>query len=283
VLDYANITPWVGVLYTPSIRYDGKYVTDPYDDHVPNLDTYYDWMRGYIDSLLQIDSPVRISMLYNTITADSDSVYMAFDVVAESDMSYNSTMRVFVSEWKHRYPYPTGPRLHAFREWLKDDLPDSVGWSFGPMTAGDSLHFELAYEIASEYRADRVVTNIFIQRNGTRKVQQSWRGEPTEALAGVEVVDIPDGAVLGRNAPNPFVGKTNISFNVKTPGRVRVGVYTLTGRLVTELADEHAEVGSHSVAWDGKDRHGRDVASGIYYYVLDTEAGRQVGKMTRLR
>jgi hypothetical protein len=119
---------------------------------------------------------------------------------------------------------------------------------------------------------------------GTSKIQQGWSGIPLpEDLSSVEVVDIPDNAILGRSSPNPFLGKTNISFNVKRPGKVSLGVYTLTGRLVTELMNGYAEVGPQSVAWDGKDRFGQDVASGVYYYILETENASHAGKMIRLR
>jgi len=282
VYDYAGVEPWTTSLYTPSMRYDGKYLGDPSDFNT--YAEYYAWVRSTFDSLLTVPSPVRIDVVYNTITADSDSVYVGFDVVVEDDMAFNTTMRVAVTESLYRYPFPVGKHQDAFREWLKDDLPDSVGWSFGPMVAGDSMHYDLAYYIDPEYRADRVVTNIFIQRNGTRKMQQGWTGKPVpEDLSGVDIVQTPEDAVLGRISPNPFIGNTNISFNVKRPGKVSLGVYTLTGRLVTELVNGYAEVGPQSVAWDGKDRFGRDVASGVYYYILETENASQAGKMIRLR
>ncbi len=284
VYDYAGVAPWYTSLYTPSMRYDGKYIRDPYDDEVPSTTTYFKWMRGYFDSLLTIDSPVRIEVPYHEITPDSDSVYVSFDIVVEDTMNFNSTMRVGVTEWRHRYSYPVGPHDDCFREWLKDDLPDSVGWSFGPMYPGHTMHFEMAYAIPSEYRADRVVTNIFIQRNGTRKMQNAWNAQPDPwSAAGVDVVEVPEDAIMGRISPNPFVGKTNISFNVKKPGRVSLSVYTLTGRLVNELVNGHAEVGPQSVVWDGKDKQGNDVASGVYYYILETENASHAGKMIRLR
>jgi len=152
------------------------------------------------------------------------------------------------------------------------------------MFPGKTMHFEMAYEIVSDYRADRVVTNMFIQRNGTRKMQQGWSGIPVpDTQSGVDVVQVPEDAILGRSSPNPFTGSTNISFNVKRPGTVSLGVYTLEGRLVTELVNGHAEVGPQSVGWDGKDRFGHDVASGVYYYILETENTSQAGKMIRLR
>jgi len=284
VYDYAGVEPWTTSLYTPSMRYDGKWIADP-SDGFPTYDDYYAWVRSTFDSLLTIPSPCRFDVDYYTISADSDSVYLGFDLVVEDDMNFNTTMRVAVQESLNRYPYPVGRHRDVFREWVKDDLPDSVGWSFGPMLAGMSMRFDVAYEIVSEYKPDRIQTSIFIQRNGTRKMQQGWfaRHPAPNTLSGVDVVTVPEDAVLGRSSPNPFLGKTNISFNMKKPGKVSLGVYTLEGRLVTELVNGYAEVGPQSVAWDGKDRHGHDVASGVYYYILETENASQAGKMIRLR
>jgi flagellar hook assembly protein FlgD len=101
-------------------------------------------------------------------------------------------------------------------------------------------------------------------------------------ISGVEVADIPE-VVLNRNVPNPFSSKTSISYSMKTDGKARLAVYTLTGRLVKNLVDGYVEPGSHSASWDGRDNLGNEVASGVYYYRLESESGFQVGKMTLLR
>jgi hypothetical protein len=274
---YAGSPPWGASLYVPSFRFDGKYILDPSD--VADTTAWNDFVRGTLDSLLAIPSPIRIDVDYNFITPDSDSVYVSFDVVAEDDASYNMTLYMVVNEWRHRYPIPTGRHDHAFRAFV----PDNDGEPIDPMSQGDSLHFEWAYEVDPEYRADRVVTNIFIQRNGTKKMIQGWRALPEPASgAGVEVADIP-GVRLGGSVPNPFSTETTISYNLQSAGTVRLEVYTLSGRLVRTLVDRPIGAGSHQVVWDGKDSRGRDVGSGVYYYRLDAGTGVRAGKMILLR
>ena len=279
-MDYAGVAPWDTSLYTPSLRYDGKYIRDP-SDGFATYPEWSAWMRGTLDSLLAIPSPLRIDVWYNYFSPDSDSVYVGFDLVAEDDANFNMTLRAGVTDYQ-RSAFPTGKWRHNFRRWSKDDLPDSVGWSLGPMFVGDSRHFETAYEVDDSWNP-QMSTFIFVQRNGTRKMQQGWWGEPTIPFAGVAAVDGDDRVKLGRNVPNPFTGSTNISYSIRSPGEVRLGVYTLTGRLVAELVNGYAEVGPHSVAWDGRDRFGREVASGVYYYVLEADKARQAGKMILLR
>ena len=47
---------------------------------------------------------------------------------------------------------------------------------------------------------------------------------------------------------------------------VRLGIYDLQGRLVRRLVDGHLPAGSHGIVWDGRDRSGRTVGSGVYLY-----------------
>jgi hypothetical protein len=274
---YSGVPPWTSFYYVPSFRFDGKYIKDPSD--VADTTAWNSFIRNTLDSLLTIPSPIRIDVDYNYITPDSDSVYVGFDVVAEDDANFNMTLYMVVNEWRHRYPYPVGANDHAFREFI----PDNAGYAVGPMVSGDSLHFEWSYVVDPEYRADRVVTNIFIQRNGNRKIQQGWRALPEPAPgAGIDVVD-GSGVRLGRNMPNPFRTETTISYNVRSPDRVRLDVYTLSGRLVRRLVDRSVGVGWHQATWDGKDDRGRDVASGVYYYRVHAEDDVQAGKMILLR
>jgi len=274
---YSGSPPWGSSLYVPSFRFDGKYILDPSD--VPDTTVWNGFVRNTLDSLLAIPSPIRIAVQHNYITADSDSVYVSFDVIAEEDANFNMTLYMVVNEWRHRYPIPVGPHDHAFRQFV----PDNNAYALGSMLQGDSLHFEWDYAVDPEYRADRVVTNIFIQRNGTKKIQQGWRALPEPASnSGVDVADV-SGMRLGRNVPNPFSTETAISYNMRSPGKVRLEVYTLTGRLVRTLVDRSVDAGSHRATWDGKDGRGRDVGSGVYYYRIDIEKDTQAGKMILLR
>ena len=49
------------------------------------------------------------------------------------------------------------------------------------------------------------------------------------------------------------------------------------------LVDGQMSAGVHSVVWDGKDSHGRAVASGAYIYRLRSNEGVETRRMTLLR
>ena len=81
--------------------------------------------------------------------------------------------------------------------------------------------------------------------------------------------DEPGGALL-QNAPNPFNPGTSIRFELYQSDRARISIYDVKGRLVTQLLDAVLPRGRHEVAWKGDDARGARVASGIYYYRLET-------------
>jgi hypothetical protein len=88
---------------------------------------------------------------------------------------------------------------------------------------------------------------------------------------------------LAQNRPNPFNPTTLIEFNTPSPGRARLVVYDLAGRLVRELVNEVMIAGKHSARWSGEDSRGRAVGSGIYWYRLETGGLSSERRMVLLR
>jgi len=79
------------------------------------------------------------------------------------------------------------------------------------------------------------------------------------------------------NYPNPFAASTRMSFRLPSEEQVSLGVYDGAGRLVAILVDEVLGAGLQGAEWDGRDRSGDEVGSGIYFAKL------QVGERTRVR
>lgn len=66
--------------------------------------------------------------------------------------------------------------------------------------------------------------------------------------------------------PNPAPGATRIGFQVPTTSNVEIKIFDVSGREVTTLQSGRVEAGAHNVDWNGTDRDGHMVASGVYYY-----------------
>ncbi len=101
---------------------------------------------------------------------------------------------------------------------------------------------------------------------------------------GIEDISEAGAAELHMSAfPNPANGGTALSFSLPSRVDVRLSVYDITGRLVAELDAGSREAGPHTVPWDGRDRSGAKVASGIYLCRLDAGDYHAAGKVTVLR
>lgn len=88
-------------------------------------------------------------------------------------------------------------------------------------------------------------------------------------------------ALMGPSFPNPAGARSTIAFSLSAPGRVTVGVYDISGRLVTTLMDGPAPAGMSSVTWDLAD--GGGVASGIYVYRIESLGESVSGKIVVMR
>lgn len=70
--------------------------------------------------------------------------------------------------------------------------------------------------------------------------------------------------------PNPFVRSTEVSFALGQERSVRVSVIDVGGRVVKALFEGPAPSGRTALRWDGRDNAGSNVASGIYFFRLES-------------
>ncbi|KAA3636214.1 MAG: T9SS C-terminal target domain-containing protein [Calditrichaeota bacterium] len=94
---------------------------------------------------------------------------------------------------------------------------------------------------------------------------------------------LPDDFSLSQNYPNPFNPSTSIQLSLPAKSDVRLTVYDILGREVSILVDKELSAGSYSVVWDGKDKTGTAVASGVYLYSLVTDKYSESRKMILLK
>ncbi len=75
---------------------------------------------------------------------------------------------------------------------------------------------------------------------------------------------VPTDFSLNQNYPNPFNSSTMISYQLRTNAHIDISVYNLAGQTVVALIQQRQLAGSHYVNWNGCDRNGHDVSSGVY-------------------
>ena len=89
---------------------------------------------------------------------------------------------------------------------------------------------------------------------------------------------------LFQNFPNPFNAETWIPFQLAEDSRVKIRIYDPLGRLVREVDLGRLRAGFYTsrgsaARWDGRNRFGEEVPSGLYFYELEAEGFKGVKKL----
>jgi len=93
----------------------------------------------------------------------------------------------------------------------------------------------------------------------------------------------PLGFELHRNFPNPFNPSTTFSFSLKEASQVDLEIYNLQGQRVKVLSSGSFGAGDHQITWNGTDSNGRALASGVYFYRINTPQGSDTKKCILLK
>lgn len=79
---------------------------------------------------------------------------------------------------------------------------------------------------------------------------------------------VPETMELMQNAPNPFNGRTSTAFTLPVSAHVELSIFNIAGQLVSSLTPGRLVPGAHELHWDGRDRAGRNIGGGTYFYRL---------------
>jgi aminopeptidase N len=99
---------------------------------------------------------------------------------------------------------------------------------------------------------------------------------------GVEALLAGRAIALAAPVPNPARRGAAFSFSVPRALEARLAVFDVRGARVWERAGRVA-AGEHAWAWDGLDRKGRAVPSGLYLVRLETEDGAAARRLAVIR
>ena len=95
--------------------------------------------------------------------------------------------------------------------------------------------------------------------------------------------NLPEKYTLYSNYPNPFNASTVIKYALPEAAQVQITIYDLSGRKVKTLVQNHKQAGNHRVIWNGTDNWGNSLASGVYFYSLQTSEKRITQKMLLMK
>lgn len=108
-----------------------------------------------------------------------------------------------------------------------------------------------------------------------------------QVTSGTDVVDdtniLPKDDRLLQNYPNPFNPSTTISFELSRFSSISLDIYSTLGEHVITLKHGEFNAGRYFTTWDGIDKFGNKVPSGIYFLRLRTDNLIQTRKMVLLK
>ena len=98
----------------------------------------------------------------------------------------------------------------------------------------------------------------------------------------------PERTQLFANYPNPFNPETWIPYELATDTHVKITIYNTQGVVIRTLQLGHQSAGYYTgrdraAYWDGRNALGEQVASGLYFYQLETDEMSLMRKMVILK
>ena len=99
------------------------------------------------------------------------------------------------------------------------------------------------------------------------------------AIVGGGIPSIPLVTSLAPAYPNPFNPSTTLSYSLAEPAPVVIDIYNQRGQIVRSYHKEHSAPGQFSLAFDGRDRNGVPLSSGVYLYRMSAGTFSQFRKM----
>lgn len=166
------------------------------------------------------------------------------------------------------------PRFQVFSGWVEGEYRVGVIDLTGKTTLPAGTHDLLT--ISYEGDGELVLKSAIVVDSDAQEMAT------TISSAKVQSV-LPTEFVLAQNRPNPFNPSTEISFSLPKPAEVTLVIYNVLGESVVTLAEGQRAAGTHAVRWDGRDKNGRAVASGVYFYRLDAGEFSATRKMVLLK
>ncbi len=155
---------------------------------------------------------------------------------------------------KHKFPVDftsdTGANPFTALLWAKeaiDELEREIDvYGETPALRDSVIALSLRYNIRSRYTA--------------------YVADYETVVTATEVEDLPRlFSYLDGNYPNPFNPSTTIRFFIGDAGQTKLlKIYNLLGQLVAVIDISHLRAGGHEVRFDGLDRYGRMLPSGLY-------------------
>ncbi len=147
--------------------------------------------------------------------------------------------------------------------------------------ANASSRLTIARQLTDEEALEYTLENIFARTSSPNLAYEWMPTKPDVHLPWVSIapaVQVPASFSLAQNYPNPFNPTTTINYGLAKSCKVNLSVYNLLGKKVLTIVNSYQPAGYYAVTLNGQ-----QLASGMYFYRIETEHFRQTHKMLLLK
>ena len=284
-----ELKPWNGYVVYASVESDLVLIPFQEEDssaqRIANIDGWYLNLKAespnFFHHAAQIGRHENASNgqgLYDTpqLPDINETISLLMDLNGNSSFRYTKDIRdleEFNGVWNLRLDGNSDERSMALSGVLKGSIPKGL-------------------RIAIVDIQERIVSHEILNQGLVIKKDPNLDYDLKLVAGDIEYVatmteeilnNIPSVYSLSQNYPNPFNPITKMNYALPKRSRVIIAIYNVLGQEITTLLNKEQDYGYHTVTWNGTDRIGKQVASGVYFARLTTENFSQTKKMLMLK
>jgi hypothetical protein len=250
---------------------EGNCTTQPYiTDHIKDGRDYYTDTVRTDYTPYQYPHPLALSDINDTTPPSQIAQVRDGTTGSDIDLTYSTT--TLSANWDASTDTESNIARYMYAIGTAQGGTDVVGWTDNGIPR-NITKTGLTLEIGTIYYFTVVAVNgVSLESNPANSDGQSV----TTGGGATDELDI-------KVYPNPFILSegSQITFSINEPSGGEVRIYTISGKLVKELAIESGESG---VDWDVLNEDGNSITTGLYLYtIIDGDGGKKTGKITITR
>jgi hypothetical protein len=229
-------------------------------------------------------SVVWFERTFLALYEENDSGILSLDGIEGYPISDGLTINISGGDGADNQTSPDVIMLFGGIEWIP--LPEPVFFYAGGWSCGASVldEFNVGYKVVYFAFGFEAIDNGADRALVMNRVMD-WLMTPTAVEDQVDVVSRPVDFFLSQNYPNPFNATTAFRLTIpgQNPASVSLKIYNVLGQEVRTLVDDIMSPGHHHIIWDGRDRLGKDLASGVYFSRMEVGDFDQTRKLVLTR
>ena len=271
-------------LFQDSINIWNDYVVD-----IDNLFQTLDW------ELINFNKWVKYDLINNKIIIEPQNDWFGNDtiiiIVSDGELSDSSKAIINVASVND----PPEPF-----ELIDNVIEDSTKFTFQwyPTFDVDNDTVEYHFHLKGS-NIDTVIYGIIDKYSVTLSMKNKlntgtpylWYVSATDRIDTVlceekftfYVKTIPKSFAIHQNYPNPFNKNTKIPIDMLHGDALRIVIYDMHGKQIKTLSDEFKSAGKYELEWDGTDRFGKQVSTGVYLTIMQTRNFSQARKIMYIK